>query len=275
MKYVCDENDNGRTILKVIERLYKGISKSLIYKAFRTKQIKINDVNIKDSKTKVKTNDVILVKNLVAKKVTIEKAKGEVEVVYEDDNILVVNKPTGVVMHSEPNSLDNQIYSYLKIRNYSTFLPSHIGRLDKVTSGIVLYAKNYSSYRILQDNMHNIKKTYEFKSDLDKPMKVNVRIMHDENKQRMVVTKTNEGKESITNFAFDGKRKIATIETGRKHQIRVTLSHLNFPIYGDKKYGGKPAKRVYLHCESLTFKNIPEPLDYLNSKELFTKVPWW
>lgn len=273
-KFIAKYNDAGRTILKFIERMLSDVPKSRIEKAFRNKDIKVNGERIKDKGLILKEGDEILVYGIDSdvEKVKFVTTQKNFEVIFEDNNIIVVNKHAGDAMHDERNCLDDQVLHHLKFRQKDSFVPSSVGRLDKPTSGVVVYAKNYETLREMKENHDKFKKVYIFKSDLPTPITTTFKIKHDEEKQREVCG--DEGKETYTEFYFDRTRKYAEIRTGRKHQIRASLSKLGYPIWGDRRYGGKPADRVYLHAFSVQFNGLSGKLAYLNGMELMSAPNW-
>lgn len=273
-KFIIKANDEGRTILKYLEKMLSDVPKSRLEKAFRNKDIKLNDKRVKDKTIILKEGDEILIfgmdfKVVMTRFVPVQK---NFEVIFEDKNILVVEKRTGYPMHGTDDALDNQVLHYLKFNQKDSFVPSSAGRLDKPTSGIVIYGKNYQVLRELKEASDKFKKIYMFKSDLPEDTTTTFKIEHDENMQREVCGEF--GKKTKTIFWIEKGKKYAELVTGRKHQIRASLSKLGYPIYGDRRYGGKPAERVYLHCFSVTLKGLKGELEYLNNNEFMSNPKW-
>ncbi|MEA4162674.1 RluA family pseudouridine synthase [Mycoplasma sp. 4404] len=281
-------NDSGRTILKLIQKYFPNLSKGFVEKLFRKNEIKINGLRKIQKNQIVSENDAITIYGLsesdFQKEYEVKKSTSvNLKVLYEDENILVLNKATGISVHDEDDSLDEQVLSYLNYVPTDSFKPTHVGRLDKETSGIITYAKTYEAARQLNDNSEFIVKKYIFISDIKldnffehKPFVVNNWIYKDESNKKMKVSKNNikDAKQATTLFYSEKNRKIAQIKTGRKHQIRVTLSNLGFPIYGDKKYGGKKETRLMLHSYYVKYKNMKNNLSYLNDLELYCLPNW-
>ncbi|MEA4333641.1 RluA family pseudouridine synthase [Mycoplasma sp. 1232] len=281
-------NDSGRTILKLIQKYFPNLSKGFVEKLFRKNEIKINGLRKIQKNQIVNENDAITIYGLsesdLQKEYEVKKSTSvNLKVLYEDENILVLNKATGISVHDEDDSLDEQVLSYLNYVPTDSFKPTHVGRLDKETSGIITYAKTYEAARQLNDNSEFIVKKYIFISDIKldnffehKPFVVNNWIYKDESNEKMKVSKNNtkDAKQATTLFYSEKNRKIAQIKTGRKHQIRVTLSNLGFPIYGDKKYGGKKETRLMLHSYYVKYKNMKNNLSYLNDLELYCLPNW-
>lgn len=271
-KFIITQNEEGKTILKFIISIFKNVSHHQIEKLFRKKNVKINDQKINDKKIILKENDVIKVYGLKFEKFNdFKKIDIHFKVIYEDKNILVINKPENFLVHGKYNSIDNQVLTYLNFKKIDSFKPSHVGRLDKVTSGIILYAKNYSSLRELNNKKDYFKKFYIAISKLDKEILLEAFIFHDEFNQKESISKK-EGKKCKTKFTLlEDNKVLIQLFSGRKHQIRASLEYLNFPIKGDIKYGGTKAKRVYLHSSKLILNNLEGNLSYLNQKEFVSK----
>lgn len=281
IKFNATKNDQGRTVFKLLIKYFDNVPVSRIERVFRQKDIKINGLRNVNKNQVIKEKDLIEVYGLSDLKNVEEKNKKEIKIlfhpIYEDENILLVHKPEKIAIHSEDNCLDEQVLSYLRYKKVDSFIPSHVGRLDKETSGIMLYAKNYETLNYLNENAKNIEKTYIFKSDFNMDnLIVDGYIFHDNSKQKMKVSKdyVENAKKFTTKLFMIRDRKFAQIITGRKHQIRATLSYLGYPIYGDHKYGGKKFNRLMLHAYSIKFKNMTGKFKYLNDHE-YLKEPNW
>lgn len=184
----------------------------------------------------------------------------DLDILYEDEDILAVNKAAGMIIHpvgeKKSGTLANGVMFYLKGK--AAF--HVITRLDKETSGAVLIAKNALSAQRLSEAMQkrDIKKEYIAVTDgVPEKMKgiINAPIKRAEGIKRIVAS---DGKEAVTKFYVekisDGKSFIRLLPvTGRTHQIRVHLSYMGTPIYGDWLYGNAREGRVRLHCEKLEF----------------------
>ncbi|MGZ9414140.1 pseudouridine synthase [Mycoplasma sp. 5370] len=274
-------NDEGRRLYKFIIKYFNKVPLSKIEKLFRLKDIKINGKRSNDKKYIIRVNDEIQVYGLNEEKINQEftttnnSKEKNFSIIFEDKNILIVNKEENIAIHSEDNCLDLQILKYLNFKQKDSFIPSHIGRIDKKTSGIVIYAKNYKALVELKEKQKKFEKIYIFKSDIkiDNKFTSSLFLEKDETKQKMKVVK-NSNILAITEFFSENSKKYARLITGKKHQIRVTLSHLGFPIYGDTKYGGKKNFRVFLHSHRIKFKDLSGDLSYLNDKE-FISYPKW
>ncbi|UWD34142.1 RluA family pseudouridine synthase [Mesomycoplasma molare] len=276
-------NDQGRTLFKFLIKYLNNVPLSKIEKLFRLKDVKINGKRTNDKKYKIKENDLIEIygidNQLMNSSFINENSYSNIirnfEIIYEDKNILIINKDEKTAIHSEENSLDFQVLKYLKFKQIDSFIPSHIGRIDKNTSGIVVYAKNYNSLVQLKEKQSFFEKIYIFKSDIiiNEKTKTSFYLEKDDKKRKMKVVEKSKDL-AITEFFMENNKKLAKLITGKKHQIRVTLSKMGFPIYGDKKYGGKKDFRLFLHSYRIKFNNLTDELDYLNNKE-FICFPKW
>lgn len=280
---LATKNDQGRTLYKLLCKYLNNLTKSRLEKIFRKKDIKVNGIRTNDKSFKVSENDHIIIYGVfdANKQQEIKLVKPNLNILYEDDNILLIDKVPGLIVHGEENSLDDQVLAYLGFVQKDSFKPSHVGRLDKATSGLILYAKNYETLTMLNAKHKYFTKKYLFKSNLElKPnqkIDLTLYLVKDEANQKVkaYAKKVLNSQKAQTLFYLEKNDKIAQLVTGRKHQIRVSLQYLHKPIWGDKKYGGKPSQRLMLHSFYLQFKELTGNLKYLNKKEFWTEKPKW
>jgi 23S rRNA pseudouridine1911/1915/1917 synthase len=241
---------------------YFHLSKSNIYKLESQKKVFVNHQFYTFDHTLSK-NDQITIDLADFKEDTTIGHCGDFEIVYEDDDFLVVNKKPFLLVHSDGtdvDSLSNHVkYHYEQLGYLYPVLPVH--RIDYETSGIVIFAKHLLSLSYMSSvfSNHQIKKQYvalcanAFKQ---KRGLIDTRIGGDRHSNKQVVTKT--GKEATTLYkvieeANDIFRVEIEIKGGRKHQIRVHLSSIGHPIIGDQLYGGRKDKRMMLHFKKASF----------------------
>ncbi len=219
--------------------------------------------------------------------------KKKLDIIYEDKEILVVNKPSGLLtvstLKEKEKTLFHEVANYIKKSNpkAKVFI---VNRLDKDTSGIVLFAKN-QNIKYMYQNMWDKLSTRNYiaivKSNLEKK-KGTIKSYLKETKTLLVYSSNDkkDGKLAITNYSVIKENKKYSmlnieIKTGRKNQIRVHLNDINHPILGDKKYGNikSPINRLMLHANKLTIinpknnrkmefiSNIPKNFDILFNKD--------
>ena len=308
-EYIVTRDEEGQTLEKYIKKKLKSVPLSYIYKLFRKKDIKVNGVR-KDMKTVVHQNDQILVyipddkldSFVNEEKDIVPSREIEPYIIYEDDNILLVNKPRGMlVQKNEKNvkSLDDLVLAYLLAKgeydpSNSAFTPGPSHRLDRNTAGIVIFGKNTLSLQCLMQNMQDkskIQKKYLalVKGIIKKPGEINVPLKKDSINSLVKVTPIEEGgKEAVTLYKptkiyGDFTLLEVTLLTGRTHQIRVHMSYINHPVVGDNKYGDFVLNRdinnkyhftnQFLIAYHLKFGDLDFPLSYLKGKEFKVDMP--
>lgn len=300
---VITKNDAGQRIDKYIRKYMSEAPLSFIYKTFRKKDIKINGkwVNIdyilqENDVLRIYVNEDTLEKFFSNK--SIENLKFNHEVIYEDENILIVNKPAGLLVHGDDKekkiTLTNQVLSYLYQKGeYDPskdigFTPAPAHRLDRNTSGVVVFGKNISTLQSLLEmfkDKKSIAKTYYalVVGNVKKDGLIETYLLKDQTTGVVrVVNKNTEGaKFAITKYRVKKVfKKYTLLEvqllTGRTHQIRVHLAHIGFPIAGDAKYGNFKVNKEFkerfnyesqfLHAKEITFNQCIGGLQYLNGR---------
>ena len=273
MKIKVNEQNIGKRIDSYISKSNQDLSRSTVQRLIEQNQIKVNGKSIKES-YKVKLNDEIQINIPEAKKVDIVAQNIPLEILYEDDDIIVVNKPKGMVVHPANGNLEGTLVNAIMAICKDSLSgiggeirPGIVHRLDKNTSGCIIVAKNDKAHINLSNQLknHEIKKTYIalIRGIIkENEATINMPIARDKiDRKKMAVDKA--GKTAITHFKvldrFQNKYTLLeiNIETGRTHQIRVHLSHIGYPIIGDDVYSnGKNKWNIVgqcLHAKSLDF----------------------
>lgn len=290
---IITANDAEQTLINYLKKVFKTLPLSQIYRLFRTKKIRVNGKQITDFKFRLTENDKIdiyesnLLVNYKPEKLSKEPP---IDLVYEDDNFLIVDKPHNLVVHQPYGSnLDTMVRYYLQQKNpkaarEQTFTISHQYRLDKLTKGLIIYPKNKITQNAFYEANQNgsiIKKYLAIcKGQLTKTLDISGFITHVEDEMKMIFSMESyeQSKSCTTIFtSLFMTKNFTLIEcqliTGRKHQIRATLQFLNLPIVGDTKYGSTitSPQKIALYAYYLGFNNLTGTLSYLNEKEFILK----
>jgi len=257
---------NGHRLDKFLQSQLSDLSRTKLQDLIRDGNVSINNKIIKESSKKIKEKDEVKVNFPPPKEIYIKANKIPLDIMYEDNDIILINKSPGVVVHpgagNYENTLVNGLLSHCQNQLSSVggeFRPGIVHRIDKDTSGVIVVAKNDFAHIKLskQFSSHTIKRTYEaLVWGSPKPSKgiINENISRSfKNRQLMAVRKDlSKGKNAITNYktleVFKNLNlpKISLIEckleTGRTHQIRVHMNFKGNPILGDKSYGKSKKK---------------------------------
>jgi len=271
-----DENGESQRIDNFLFKHLKGVPKSHIYRILRG-EVRVNKKRI-DQTYRLKMGDLLRIPPIrVAEKHENEEAYVpalEFPVLYEDDAILAVNKPSGVAVHGGSGVSFGVIEQLRRARPQAKFLEL-VHRLDRETSGVLLLAKKRSALTAMHEIMregNSDKRYFALVLGQWKNVKQHVKLpLHKfdtpQGEKRVVVRE--DGQASHTVFALQKSWKEfslleAQLKTGRTHQIRVHLSHLGYPIAGDDKYGDfarnkalakQGLKRMFLHAYSIAFEH--------------------
>ncbi len=282
-KIIVPKKYDNKNLTVFILDSFPNLSQNFLYKALRQKDIKINGKRVKEN-TKVCENDLIEV--FISDEFLF--GKHELKVVYEDDNILAIDKEQEISVTDEAGVNGMTLTKLVKEKYGKNLEPCH--RLDRNTRGIVLFAKNEEALKILFDKFknheiekHYIAKVYGIPKESHKILKDFLFKDSKKNKVYISSTKKTGYQEIITEYTVleENKEENTSIldinlHTGRTHQIRAHLSYIGYPIIGDGKYGSNKINKKFneskqnLISYKLIFK-FTKPsgiLDYLNGLEL-------
>ena len=300
-EFIINESENGLTLEKYAFKVLKTAPMSFVYKLFRKKDIKVNGHH-QDKKYRLSTNDVVAIyineqqfEEFIKEKELTPNTRIKDWIIYEDDNVLFVNKPKGLlVQKSSPHdeSLDQYVIEYLMATNQydpnkeKGFVPGPAHRLDRNTSGLVVFGKNHNALTLLFDLFKNhdlINKHYlalvvgqveKEKDTIDAPL------FKDEETNTVRVAKNGKTAKTVYKLVkkYDEYSLLdITLLTGRTHQIRVHMAYIKHPIVGDSKYGDFEANKIFkqkyglssqfLHAYKMGFGDLPAPLNNLSRKE--------
>ena len=264
IKFLIDTENNGKRLDIFLSNKITNLTRSYIKKIIEKNQVKLNEIINTSPSTKIKTSDIVIV-NVVKKEThSLIPSKIKLDIVYEDKDLLIINKPKGMVVHPGAGNYENTLVNALiyKYKNSLSSIngssrPGIVHRIDKETSGLLVVAKNNLSHSNLgkQFSDHTIKRKYQCLAwGVIRPLNGRIETLISRNKKnRQLMTVSDiSGKKAITNYktvkVFNIKDvpKLSLIEceleTGRTHQIRVHLKYKGTSLLGDKQYGKKNIK---------------------------------
>lgn len=291
---VITDKDSGARVDRFISKTFLKLPTSLMYKEIRKKNIKVNkkrctpeQILYSGDLLELYLNDDVL--ELKKKHYDFLKASTDLDIIYEDDNIILLNKKAGILCHPDGKDYVDNLVARLKRYLYekkewnpedSTFTPSLANRIDRNTGGIVIGAKSSSALKIINNKIkeREIEKYYlaVVHGRMNKKSEIlSAYLTKNERTNTVAVTdgKTEGAKRIITEYRVldvNGNASLLEVKlhTGRTHQIRAHLAHVGHPLYGDGKYSNEHGRyRQALYSYKLVFNFSDEnELDYLNHK---------
>ncbi|WP_324823777.1 RluA family pseudouridine synthase [Sinanaerobacter sp. ZZT-01] len=280
--FEIDESNAGKRIDAALPGLISDVSRNHIQKLIEEGQVKVNGKVQSSKKYKVGQGDFISVTLPKPQKLKVEAQDIDLKIVYEDKDLLVVNKPKGMVVHPAAGNTEGTLVNALLYHctNLSgingVIRPGIVHRIDKDTSGLLMIAKNDTAHRSLTKQLseHTITRAYRaivYHNFSEDTGRIDAPIGRDpKNRLRMAVT-TQNGKHAVTHYTVlerfgDFTYIEAKLETGRTHQIRVHMAYKKHPLLGDEVYGPKKGifgvKSQMLHAKVLGFIH-PVSGDYM------------
>ena len=265
MKYIVTFKENGQRLDKAVAMLNSELSRSFITKLIDEGKITING-KVEKPSFKVKENDEIDIEEIVDVKSDIKEEDIQLDVVYEDDDILIINKPQGMVVHPANGHYSGTLVNALMFMEDSlssingVIRPGIVHRIDKDTSGLLCVAKNDNAHHFLAEQLKDHTMAREYVALVRGIIKENsgtieMPIGRDKkDRQKMAVVK--EGKPAVTHFQVLERFRDHTLVkcqlvSGRTHQIRVHMSAIGHPVEGDPLYAGKNYDKIYKNGQLL------------------------
>ena len=304
---IINKNDSNQRIDKFLTKKYKNLPVSMMYKLIRKKDITVNRKRVKENQILME-GDVLrifapddVLSETKQKKIS---SKGKLNIAYEDENILIADKESGLLVHSDTDDCEDTLIDRITLyligkgefnpEDENSFAPALCNRIDRNTEGLVIAAKNAASLREMNEIIKErlIEKIYlaavhgSFK---EKNGEIVVRLEKDsKNNLVRINNRSDSAKTAVTRYktiAYNSFRDLSLIEveliTGRTHQIRASFAHIGHPLLGDGKYAVNKKDRELgyksqaLCAYSITFKGCKksETLGYLDGLTVKAKKP--
>ncbi len=309
MEIIVDELSANQRIDKLVRRVLNNAPLSFIYRMFRQKDVKVNDKRVKiDYITQIGDKVYIYIKDNYLEEFSqpkvVKPIKSNMDILYEDDNLLIVNKPVGLLVHGDENekriTLQNIFLNYLIAKgefdpkNLTKFVPGPAHRLDRNTSGVVVLGKNLPTLQKLLElfrTKEHIEKTYLalLAGNPPKQGMIDYPLIKDGDKGIVRIGHIEKGaKTARTEYVVEkmyGTYSLvrAKLITGRTHQLRVHFKAINCPIVGDGKYGNYNVNKKFadafglrnqlLHAATFEFKDVDGYLAYMSGKKFEAPLP--
>ena len=287
-KLIVNKKYDNKKLNNFILDSFPDLNKSTLYKALRKKDVRINNVKVSEDTIVHYKDEIVL---YIIDELLFKTSNLNINIVYEDNNIIIFNKPEGISITDDNNSTPT-FTSLVKQKYGSNLNPCH--RLDRNTKGLIIYAKNPLSLQIMQEKFkyreieqHYLTKVYGI---INKNHEILEAYLFKDSKKSLVYISDFPKKDYskiITEYTVIEKNKKENytildinLHTGKTHQIRAHLSHIGYPIIGDGKYGineinkkfNSRTQELYSYKLEFNFKTDSGILNYLNKKVISLKI---
>ena len=301
------KNDSNQRLDRFLKKYMDEAGTGFIYKMLRKKNIKVNESKaspemmiFEGDTIQLYLSDETIDKFIGTKEV--RKSKLAPRIIYEDENLVLINKPAGILSHGageefEENIVDSLVTYLIQKGDYiprieKTFSPSICNRLDRNTSGVIIGAKNSEALRLVNKAIKegSVRKYYKtiVKGTIKEDFEHKGFLIKDEDRNLVDISdkQGERSKDVYTKFRVimsKGGYSLLEVEliTGRTHQIRSTLHTMGYPVIGDRKYGNSVVndefrkkyglQNQWLHGYRIVLNGLEEKLDYLNSREFIAE----
>lgn len=293
-EFTVNENDSGQRLDKFITKLMPRLPRSMLYKGLRKNCVRVNGKHAKDGSVQLKAGDLLTLyfkDEFFEGKKEFDHVTPRLDIAYEDENILVINKAAGVVCHADERgteaTLVDMVKSYLyekgeyDPKSEQTFSPALCNRLDRNTGGLVIAAKNAAALRAMNEHIRNREVRKLYTAVVEGMPEERGRLEGYAERNGKVTSIGDTGKRVCLDYRVKARKNglslvEAELHTGRTHQIRAQFAAAGFPLSGDTKYGGhgKLFRQALWSVELDFMFDEDSRLPGLSGKKIRTEAPF-